>query len=50
MQWWLPPSRLRKTPRARNPKREGLDFYHRYKEDFAQLPEMGFKAFRISIH
>ena len=35
---------------ARHPKREGIDFYHRYKEDIALLAEMGFKAFRLSIH
>src|SRR5699024_996894 len=31
---------------ARHPKREGNDFYHRYKEDIALLAEMGFNAFR----
>ncbi|PTM53252.1 glycoside hydrolase family 1 protein [Desmospora activa] len=31
------------------PKRFGIDFYHRYKEDIALLKELGFKAFRISI-
>ncbi len=35
---------------ARHPKREGIDFYHRYKEDVALLAEMGFTAFRLSIH
>lgn len=35
---------------ARHPKREGIDFYHRYKEDIALLAEMGFTAFRLSIH
>lgn len=35
---------------ARHPKREGNDFYHRYKEDIALLAEMGFNAFRLSIH
>jgi len=34
----------------RYPKREGIAFYHRYKEDIALLAEMGFKAFRMSIH
>ncbi|OOM75931.1 aryl-phospho-beta-D-glucosidase BglH [Clostridium puniceum] len=28
---------------------EGIDFYHRYKEDIALLGEMGFKCFRTSI-
>lgn len=31
------------------PKRWGIDFYHRYKEDIALLAEMGFKVFRLSI-
>lgn len=31
------------------PKRWGIDFYHRFKEDIALLAEMGFKTFRISI-
>ena len=35
---------------ARHPKREGIDFYHRYKEDISLLAEMGFTAFRMSIH
>lgn len=35
---------------ARFPKREGIDFYHYYKQDIALLAEMGFKMFRISIH
>lgn len=32
------------------PKRWGIDFYHRYKEDIALLAEMGFKCFRMSIN
>ncbi|MEK3950806.1 glycoside hydrolase family 1 protein [Paenibacillus sp. FSL H7-0703] len=35
---------------ARFPKREGVDFYHHYKEDIALFAEMGFKVFRMSIH
>ncbi|MBK0038835.1 MULTISPECIES: glycoside hydrolase family 1 protein [unclassified Enterococcus] len=31
------------------PKRYGIDFYNRYKEDIALLAEMGFKTFRFSI-
>lgn len=31
------------------PSHEGIDFYHRYKEDIALMAEMGFKAFRTSI-
>ena len=31
------------------PRRHGIDFYHRYKEDIALFAEMGFKVFRFSI-
>lgn len=31
------------------PSHEGIDFYHRYKEDITLLAGMGFKAFRLSI-
>lgn len=31
------------------PKRYGIDFYHRYKEDIKLLAEMGFKVLRLSI-
>lgn len=31
------------------PKRSGVDFYHRYKEDIALFAEMGFKVYRLSI-
>lgn len=31
------------------PNHEGVDFYHRYKEDIALFAEMGFKCFRMSI-
>ncbi len=31
------------------PKRRGIDFYHRYREDIALFREMGFKALRFSI-
>lgn len=31
------------------PKRRGIDFYHRYREDIQLFAEMGFKALRISI-
>ncbi|SDE70248.1 6-phospho-beta-glucosidase [Fontibacillus panacisegetis] len=31
------------------PKRWGIDFYNRYKEDIALFAEMGFKCFRLSI-
>lgn len=32
------------------PSHEGVDFYHRYKEDIALFAEMGFTAFRMSIN
>src|SRR5690606_35603585 len=31
------------------PNHEGIDCYHRYKEDIALFAEMGFKVFRMSI-
>lgn len=31
------------------PRRRGIDFYHRYKDDLALMKEMGFKCFRTSI-
>lgn len=31
------------------PNHEGIDFYHRYKEDIALFAEMGFRCFRTSI-
>lgn len=31
------------------PNHQGIDFYHRYKEDIKLMAEMGFKAFRTSI-
>jgi len=31
------------------PAMEGIDFYHRYKEDIRLFGEMGFKVFRMSI-
>ncbi|WEV45241.1 6-phospho-beta-glucosidase [Streptococcaceae bacterium ESL0687] len=31
------------------PNHEGIDFYHRYKEDVALFAEMGFTSFRTSI-
>ena len=36
-------------PTSDNLKLEGIDFYHRYKEDIALFAEMGFKVFRMSI-
>ncbi len=34
---------------SKYPKRRGIDFYHRYREDIALFHEMGFKALRFSI-
>ena len=31
------------------PSHQGIDFYHRYKQDIALLAEMGLKIFRTSI-
>lgn len=36
-------------PTADNLKLEGIDFYHRYKEDIRLFAELGFKVFRTSI-
>lgn len=32
------------------PRRKGIDFYHRYKEDLALMKEMGFRCFRTSFN
>lgn len=40
---------LETDPNAVYPNREGIDFYHHYKEDIALFAEMGFKTFRLSI-
>ena len=32
------------------PSHNGIDFFHRYKEDIALFGEMGFKTFRLSIN
>ncbi len=32
------------------PSHEGVDFYHRFKEDIALFAQMGFKCFRLSIN
>jgi 6-phospho-beta-glucosidase len=36
-------------PTEDNLKLEGIDFYHRYKDDISLFAEMGFKVFRTSI-
>lgn len=38
-----------KEPTSDNLKLDGIDFYHRYKEDIKLFAEMGFKVFRTSI-
>ena len=40
---------VRETDVNKYPKRRGIDFYHRYKEDLALFAEMGFKTLRVSI-
>ena len=40
---------ITEEPTADNLKLEGIDFYHRYKEDIALFAEMGFKVYRTSI-
>ena len=46
--WSLNPL-ITEEPTPDNLKLEGIDFYHRYKEDIALLAEMDFKVFRMSI-
>ncbi len=36
-------------PNKLYPNHDGIDFYHRYKEDIALFAEMGFNMFRMSI-
>lgn len=40
---------LADTNKKDYPKRYGIDFYHRYKEDIALFKEIGFKTLRVSI-
>lgn len=40
---------ITEEPTPDNLKLEGIDFYHRYKEDIRLFAEMGFKVFRTSI-
>ena len=43
-------AKMKEHPEEYNlPKRRGIDFYHRYKEQLAQIAGMGFKVFRMSI-
>ena len=41
--------KMQLDPEEKYLSHEGIDFYHRYKEDLAYMAEMGFKAFRTSI-
>ncbi len=43
------PKTMLETEFDRYPTREGIDFYHHYKEDIALMAEMGYKCFRTSI-
>lgn len=36
-------------PQESYPNHDGIDFYHRYREDIALFAEMGFKAYRMSV-
>lgn len=40
---------ITKEPTLDNMKLEGIDFYHRYRDDIRLFAEMGFKVFRTSI-
>lgn len=40
---------ISEQPDPENLKLEGIDFYHRYREDIKLFAEMGFKVFRTSI-
>lgn len=37
------------TDHKKYPRRRGIDYYHRYKEDIAMFADMGFKVLRFSI-
>lgn len=43
----IPAPRL--EPGEYYPSHDGIDFYHRYREDIALMAEMGFKVLRLSI-
>lgn len=40
---------MTETPTPDNLKLEGIDFYHRYKDDIKLLAEMGFKVFVFQL-
>ncbi|EME7221468.1 glycoside hydrolase family 1 protein [Enterococcus faecium] len=52
-QWHVSPEQIEEGMKAKDPtywpKRRGIDFYHRYKEDLALFKELGLKCLRISI-
>ena len=52
-QWHVSPEQIKQgmaDSSAKDfPKRRGIDFYHRYKEDLALFKEMGLKTLRLSI-
>ena len=52
-QWHVTPEEMKEAMNTDDeiyyPKRRGIDFYHRYKEDIKLFAEMGFKALRVSI-
>ena len=52
-QWHVSPQEMKAAMNTDDevyyPKRRGIDFYHRYKEDIKLFAEMGFKALRTSI-
>ncbi|MBG6244685.1 beta-glucosidase [Candidatus Symbiopectobacterium sp. 'North America'] len=43
------PDAIAATDTSAYPKRRGIDFYHRFREDIALFAEMNFKVLRVSI-
>ncbi|ETA82352.1 glycoside hydrolase family 1 protein [Youngiibacter fragilis] len=52
-QWHVGPEDIENAMNADDdamfPKRRGIDFYHKYKEDIALFKELGFRTLRLSI-
>jgi len=52
-QWHVSPEEIAIAKESEDvvyyPKRHGIDFYHRYKEDIKLFSQMGFKTLRLSI-
>ena len=52
-QWHVTPEEMKEAMNTNDeiyyPKRRGIDFYHRYKDDIKLFAEMGFKTLRVSI-